>query len=718
MKDSRSEHTAPNEETKEYTVQSILNEVLSDDDDVRIYKPQTKEAEEELRRQATRVIELTTHGAVKTEPDEAELADAGLDGQLFFEGMEEADEPELRSAEQESALEEQLQDARREKVENFRLIEDENSGLRFSGTEAEEAPAAGDEMEDYNSYAESAAVRAELHYRRRSGAVSLLVAGMAEFLLLCIMILSETSPVLPMEPITYLTLNVVLSACVMLAAHRVMSDGVGGLVRLHATADSITAIAAFAAEIHAALQYMNLTEVSNGEITLYNAVAGLALFLALCGRQYRIARICRNFRFVSYKGDKYAVLTVEDPKQQERFGRFVPAVSAPEVAYLKKAGFLSHFMANSYDDEGHETLFCWFSPVLIGFSLLFSVVFMLLGGESANWWSAVSVFTALLCISAPAFAVAGANLSLCRVGKKLLQRGAMLVGWKAVDAMEKVNALTVDASDLFPGETMLLHGIKTFSGARIDEAILDAAAVTIKAGGPLAGVLRRVIENRTDMLEEVDTLLYEQEMGLSGWVGGRRVLVGNRRLLENHGVDVPSRDYEMRYTKDGRQLVYLSTGGELCAMFVVSYTADKSIAQALDSLSRAGVTLLIRTCDPNVTQELVRDVFRIDEDTVRILDAMAGRVYETLNNTTQERCEAVLACNGRLEGLGMALGICHRLRRRVKAAGILQMIGAQIGFLLMAVAIVIHAAFSPVVMVVHLLLWSAITWLVTSVYLK
>ena len=86
---------------------------------------------------------------------------------------------------------------------------------------------------------------------------------------------------------------------------------------------------------------------------------------------------------------------------------------------------------------------------------------------------------------------------------------------------------------------MLLHGIKTFAGARIDEAILDAAAVSIAAGGPLSSVFRRIIQNRTDILKEVDTLVYEQDMGMSGWVGGRRVLIGNRRLLENHGVDVP-----------------------------------------------------------------------------------------------------------------------------------------------------------------------------------
>lgn len=44
-----------------------------------------------------------------------------------------------------------------------------------------------------------------------------------------------------------------------------------------------------------------------------------------------------------------------------------------------------------------------------------------------------------------------------------------------------------------------------------------------------------MIENKVELLQEVDTLVYEQDMGLSGWVSGRRVLVGSRRLLENHG---------------------------------------------------------------------------------------------------------------------------------------------------------------------------------------
>lgn len=688
-----------------------------EEEDVKIYRPKGREEAEEppARRHDTRILDFARHKADKDKRRKKVITQElpELEGQMTFEGLEEPDPvPEEPPVDPEQEIEAQLQDARREKVENFRLIQNDKTGFRLAGEEEQTDEATEEEpavLQDYNSYEETAAVRAELKYRRRSGWIGLWFSGLMEFVLLCVMLLAHFSTTLPMEPITYLTLNLALLVILMLTAHRVIADGIGGLFRLRAGADSVTAVAAFAAVIHTLLQYLSLTEVANGEVTLYNAVAGLALVLSLCGRQVRICRICRSFRLVSYKGDKYAVLCVQDTRQNEQLGRFLGSLGIPEIVYLKKSGFLTRFMANSYDDEGHESLFRWFAPVLILLSAGIAVAYALLGGETANWWSAIGVFTALLAVGSPAFAVAGANLPLHRAGKKLLPRGAALTGWRAAEMFGDVNGLMVDASDVFPGETMRLHGIKTFAGARIDEAILDAAAVSIEAGGPLAAVFRRVIENRLDMLQEVDTLLYEQEMGLSGWVGGRRVLVGNRRLLENHGVDVPSRDYEMRYTKDGRQLVYLSTGGELCAMFVVSYTADEGIAAALNGLTRAGVTLLIRTSDPNVTRELVHETFQIDEDAVRVLDAVAGRVYDTLTAEEAEQNEALLACNGRLEGIAAALGCCRRLIRRIRLTGVLQMVGAGLGVLFSAVTMISAAPVSPPLMALYMSAWALIT---------
>ena len=212
-----------------------------------------------------------------------------------------------------------------------------------------------------------------------------------------------------------------------------------------------------------------------------------------------------------------------------------------------------------------------------------------------------------------------------------------------------------------------------------------------------------MIEERTDFLKDVESLAYEQDMGLSGWVGGKRVLVGNRRLLQNHGVEVPEKSYEERYTKDGRCAVYLSTGGELSAMFVVSYLAEPGIAARLRALQKENVQLLIRTCDPDVTAARVCEVMRLPDGAVTVLTAGEGRTYEGLLTAEKETPEeALIASGGRASGKINVLLQSIRLRRGAKAAVISQVIG---GSLAMAFSVFVTVTAGVVLMPPVLLGW-------------
>ena len=97
-------------------------------------------------------------------------------------------------------------------------------------------------------------------------------------------------------------------------------------------------------------------------------------------------------------------------------------------------------------------------------------------------------------------------------------------------------------------------------------------------------------------------------------------------------------------------------------MFVVSYTADEGIALALQDMTRAGVTLIVRTCDPNVTEDLLCRVFDLDGYYVELMDAPSGRVYEQMIAGETDQEEAVAASNGRVEGIASVVNSCRRLR--------------------------------------------------------
>ncbi len=678
-------------------------------EDVKIYIPQPAEvAENNTEDIAAQAIEPENGLDAQSQVEHEQIS---LDS-LMDEGQEaeQADDGEEN-------WEEKLKRERRQKAESFKL--QSPIGFRLSGEEEENDP--GEEMEsfeaeeidDFISYEDTEAVKSELVYRRRTGWLQLGLTFLFTLVLTganLIYNINESS----LNPVLFIGINIFLLAFISLLNHRAIGEGFSALLKLNANADSVASLLVISTLIHSVIQFFspNLLAGGNSNILIYFAANSL-LFNSL-GRQMALVRVGRNFQFVSYNSDKYTAKIIEDRKTACEIGRAAVAIGDPVVCYMEKTWFLSGFLKNSFEPDLSLGTMRIFIPCAAAASLALAILYIIFGGSLME---ALNLFAASLCISLPIGVLSSVNFPLMRAAKKALRYGAMIVGWKAAEEFGDVHALAVDAHEVFPSESVLLHGIKTFSGARIDEAILDAAAVSIAAGGPLSSVFLRVIQNRTDILKEVDTLVYEQDMGLSGWVGGRRVLIGNRRLLENHGVDVPSRDYEARYTKGNRQVVYLSTSGELSAMFVLSYVPDESIAKALKRMCSAGITLLVRTCDPNITEELICQTYGLDSYYVEVMTAPAGRSYEKLADVSSESDEAVLASNGRLDGTATGVTYCRRLLKAIRLALIIQVIGGALG-LSMAFFVALYKGLTlpPLFILLYSVAWTVLSWVFPAAY--
>ncbi len=628
----------------------------------------------------TRILSVPPHEDKRQAPEPP--ADEQLEGQMVFEQF-------AQEAVNEEALEEQLRERRMEKVKDFQLIKGGKSAFKLTGEEEEEnepdeEPVTvedEEELEDFNEYAEAEAVRSELAYRRRTGMIGVIASAVMELLLFAAPIGYSFGLPDGIAPQLLITFNIVLLLGMMAVNHRLVGNGLRGFFTLRADADAPAAVLSFFGLLYTGWQYFQTDAAGQSGASLLTAAAGLGLLLGAMGRQSRVVRICRNFVFVGTQNiSKYAAQYIENDRVASELGRALDTDGVPEVAYYKKVSFLTRFLEHSYASDFGDRAMRWFVPLSAGVSLLCAGGYAWLTPQTALSY-APTVFMSALCLSMPVCTLWVMQRPITRVCRRLLRRGAMLSGWRSAEYFgDRPQALVIDAQDIFPAEQVKLHGIKTFAGTRIDEAITDAAAVVIGAGGPLSPIFHRVIENRTDILQEADSLAYEQDMGLSGWVGGRRVLVGNRRLLENHGVEVPPHDYEERYTKDGRCAVYLSAGGELSAMFVVSYLAEKSVCEQLRALQREKISLLIRTCDPNISVSRVCEVMGLEEQYVQVLSAGDGRTYESLvKEESGQRAEALLASNSRAVGRMAGVVQSCRLLRGGRAAVVVQLIGGIAG---------------------------------------
>lgn len=242
----------------------------------------------------------------------------------------------------------------------------------------------------------------------------------------------------------------------------------------------------------------------------------------------------------------------------------------------------------------------------------------------------------------------------------------------------------LDAQDLFPKGTIVLNGIKTFGAQRIDEAILKATALMCAAGGPLVSVFDQIIKTRREILPRTDKPVYENGRGVTGWVGGQKVLIGNRDLLAAHHIDPPSHEFEDKYTAGGKKIAYLAVGGQLVAMFLLTYRRDIHRVRELQRMEENGISLIVRTCDPNITAPFLAHCFGLDPRSIQVLSANLGEEFVRVTSEPCERTPALLATRGRPVSLLRMLSACVRTRSNLSLATAMQTVAVVLGFVLVA----------------------------------
>ena len=456
-----------------------------------------------------------------------------------------------------------------------------------------------------------------------------------------------------------------------------ISHGLLSLFKLKANADSMTALASVATLIYTFAFVARPSLLGNSNAQYYCVVAIIGLWFNALGKLMILSRVRHN---LSVAGSGERLYEVQLAKSGE-FARSAATVlddEEPRVAVSAPASFLKGFLHFSYDDEQAQGASRILSPICFGAAVVLSAASYFLYKDVL---SCFTVFTAVLCVCAPFTSVAVINLPLLRAAKNLTPRGAMLSGSGAVETISEATAVAVNAAELFPSGSITLHGIRTFKGGRIDMSILEAASIMERVGGTMSDIFYQIIEGRKEILENVEDIVYEEGMGISAWVNGKRVLIGNRELMRHHGVELPPREYELKYTQDGRDLMYLATSGELASMFVISYHADPAVYRRLKRLEQSGIAVLVKTTDPNITRDMLSDLYELDYDMVRIMPASLHGAYLELIDEKPAGLAEAANMGGAMAMMDTVIAAA-RVKSSTTTASVVQMVFILLGYAL------------------------------------
>ncbi|HEX2957824.1 MAG TPA: heavy metal translocating P-type ATPase [Chitinispirillaceae bacterium] len=267
-----------------------------------------------------------------------------------------------------------------------------------------------------------------------------------------------------------------------------------------------------------------------------------------------------------------------------------------------------------------------FIPVILGVAITAFLIWWL--ATAAPLQFALTVLIAVVVIACPC-ALGLASPTAVTVG---IGRGAELgILIKNGDVLERTQSITTVVFDKTGTLTEGKPVVKTaFSTQGNDRELLTLAASVEKGSlHPLAEAIVDYAQKNGCNLKPFNALHTFEGRGVRAEIDGKMVLVGNERLLQEEGIQIPDEVRKHAEGERGESHVFIATDKICIGMISVADTIRDDAAVAVRALQKMGIEVMMLTGDNREAAQHVGSVLGIDNVMAGVLpDQKAEKIRE------------------------------------------------------------------------------------------
>ncbi|MCK7598537.1 heavy metal translocating P-type ATPase [Microbulbifer sp. CAU 1566] len=221
------------------------------------------------------------------------------------------------------------------------------------------------------------------------------------------------------------------------------------------------------------------------------------------------------------------------------------------------------------------------------------------------------VLTSVLIIACPcALGLATPMSVMVGVGKGA-ENGVLVRNGKALQQATGLDTLVVDKTGTLTEGAPKLTDIESDGDA--DTLLQQLASLESRSEHPLAEAIVSAAKEKNLSLSEVTGFEAITAHGVSGDVDGKKVLLGNRKLMQREGIDSgPWHKQAEALAGQGRTAMYAAVDGAMAGVIAVADPIRKDAQAAVQRLKKLGLRIEMLTGDNKATAEAVARQLGID----------------------------------------------------------------------------------------------------------
>ncbi|OYW55448.1 MAG: copper-translocating P-type ATPase [Hyphomicrobium sp. 32-62-53] len=274
----------------------------------------------------------------------------------------------------------------------------------------------------------------------------------------------------------------------------------------------------------------------------------------------------------------------------------------------------------------------WFVPLVIGVAVLAFAVWAIWGPEPSMTYGLIAAVSVLIIACPCALGLATPMSIMVAVGRGA-QTGVLIKNAEALERLEKVDTIVIDKTGTLTEGKPKVVAVRTVNGVSEHNLLQFAASLERMSQHPLGAAIVAAAEAKSLALLTVENFDAPSGKGVTGLVGGKRMVIGNARIMTDAGIDTASLDDEAdRLREDGATVIFIALDGALAGILAIADPIKSTTPEALHALKAAGLTIVMLTGDNRVTAQAVARKLGITQVEAEVLPEDKSRIVERLKS--------------------------------------------------------------------------------------
>ncbi len=272
----------------------------------------------------------------------------------------------------------------------------------------------------------------------------------------------------------------------------------------------------------------------------------------------------------------------------------------------------------------------WFVPAVIGAAVITFIVWATVGPQPALAHALINA-VAVLIIACPCALGLATPMSIMVASGKGATLGVLFKNAEAIEVMRQIDTLVVDKTGTLTEGKPKLVSVTAAEG--FDEEMILRLAASLERGSehPLAAAITNSAQERNVDLTKADDFNSHTGKGVSGVVDGKKVVLGNRTLLDEQAIDAEALNVTAQKLRSEAQTVmFVAVDGRAAGLLGVADPIKQTTHEAIRGLQADGIREVMLTGDNRTTAEAVASKLGLDEVEAEVLPDQKADVVKRL----------------------------------------------------------------------------------------